>query len=52
MGSFLQQFYDAAPHIPSEVIVQHEPEDAEALRQWLDKKKPRGAGWPRLIREW
>jgi excinuclease ABC subunit C len=39
MGSFLQQFYDSAPHIPGEVIAQHEPEDAEALRQWLRQKR-------------
>ncbi len=39
MGSFLQQFYDSAPHIPGEVVVQHEPEDAEALHQWLRQKR-------------
>jgi excinuclease ABC subunit C len=39
MGSFLQQFYDAAPHIPGEVIVQYEPEDGDALRQWLRQRR-------------
>ncbi len=39
IGSFLQQFYDAAPHIPAEIVLQHEPEDAEALRQWLRQKR-------------
>ncbi len=39
MGSFVQQFYDAAPHIPGEILVQYEPEDAEALRQWLRQKR-------------
>src|SRR5258708_15790685 len=39
MGQFLQQFYASAPHIPAELIVEHEPEDAEALRQWLRQKR-------------
>ncbi|WIG59080.1 MAG: Excinuclease ABC subunit C [Ktedonobacterales bacterium] len=39
MASFLQQFYDSAPHIPAEVVVQHEPENGEALRQWLRQKR-------------
>src|SRR5262245_36341214 len=39
MTSFIQQFYDAAPHLPAELILQHEPEDAEALRQWLRQKR-------------
>ncbi|MBF6589317.1 MAG: excinuclease ABC subunit UvrC [Ktedonobacterales bacterium] len=39
MASFLQQFYDAAPHIPAEVVLEHEPDDAEALRQWLRQKR-------------
>ena len=39
MGSFIQQFYDSAPHIPAELVAQAEPEDAEALRAWLRQKR-------------
>jgi excinuclease ABC subunit C len=39
MASFLQQFYDTAPHVPAELVLQHEPEGAEALRQWLRQKR-------------
>ncbi|MGH2515430.1 MAG: excinuclease ABC subunit UvrC, partial [Ktedonobacterales bacterium] len=39
LGSFVQQFYDAAPHIPAELVMQAEPEDAEALRAWLRQKR-------------
>jgi excinuclease ABC subunit C len=39
MASFIQQFYDSAPHVPGELVVQHEPEDAAALRQWLRQKR-------------
>ncbi|MDE3229776.1 MAG: excinuclease ABC subunit UvrC [Chloroflexota bacterium] len=36
---FAQQFYDQAPHVPGELILAHEPEDAEALRAWLRQKR-------------
>ncbi|HEX6542215.1 MAG TPA: excinuclease ABC subunit UvrC [Ktedonobacterales bacterium] len=39
MSSFLQQFYDTAPHIPGEMILAAEPDDTEALRQWLRQKR-------------
>ena len=39
MSSFLQQFYDTAPHIPGELLLATEPDDAEALRQWLRQKR-------------
>src|SRR5260370_20141570 len=39
MASFIQQFYDSAPHVPGELVVQHEPEGAAALRQWLRQKR-------------
>ncbi|HET9112013.1 MAG TPA: excinuclease ABC subunit UvrC [Ktedonobacterales bacterium] len=39
MEMFLQQFYDQAPHVPGELILAHEPENAEALRQWLRQKR-------------
>jgi len=37
--SFIQQFYDSAPHIPAELISQHDPGDVEALRAWLRQKR-------------
>jgi excinuclease ABC subunit C len=39
MGSFLQQFYDAAQHVPHELILEHEPDDLEALSDWLRQKR-------------
>jgi excinuclease ABC subunit C len=39
MSSFLQQFYDTAPHIPGELLLAVEPDDAEALRLWLRQKR-------------
>lgn len=37
--SFIQQFYDSAPHIPAELILQHDPGDVDALRAWLRQKR-------------
>jgi excinuclease ABC subunit C len=39
MASFITQFYDQAPHIPGELVVQHEPDDPETLRMWLRQKR-------------
>ncbi len=39
MASFLQQFYDAAQHVPHELILEHEPDDLEALNDWLRQKR-------------
>ncbi|HEU5438039.1 MAG TPA: excinuclease ABC subunit UvrC, partial [Ktedonobacterales bacterium] len=39
MASFIQQFYSQAPYVAAELILQHEPEEAEALRQWLRQKR-------------
>jgi excinuclease ABC subunit C len=39
MQMFLQQFYDQAPHVPGELILAYEPENAEALRAWLRQKR-------------
>jgi excinuclease ABC subunit C len=39
MGSFIQQFYDAAQHVPHELILEHEPDDLEALSVWLRQKR-------------
>jgi excinuclease ABC subunit C len=39
MESFLQQFYDKAQHVPHELVLQQEPEEREALREWLRQKR-------------
>jgi excinuclease ABC subunit C len=39
MASFLQQFYDAAQHVPHELILEHEPDDLDALGDWLRQKR-------------
>jgi excinuclease ABC subunit C len=39
MGSFLTQFYDNAPHIPAELVLEHEPDDRAALEGWLRQKR-------------
>jgi excinuclease ABC subunit C len=39
IASFIQQFYDSAPHVPAELVLEHEPQDAEALRAWLRQKR-------------
>ena len=39
MGSFLQQFYDTAQHVPHELVLEHEPDDLEALENWLRQKR-------------
>ncbi|GCE18191.1 UvrABC system protein C [Dictyobacter kobayashii] len=42
MGSFMQQFYQSSPHVPSEVIVEAEPDDRQVIQSWL-KEKRKGA---------
>jgi excinuclease ABC subunit C len=42
MTTFMMQFYESSPHIPTEVIVEAEPADREALHAWL-KEKRKGA---------
>jgi len=39
MASFLQQFYDHAPHIPAEMLVEVEPDDRLVLQSWLKEKR-------------
>jgi excinuclease ABC subunit C len=39
LTSFLQQFYDQAPFIPAELVMEREPNDAETLRAWLRQKR-------------
>jgi len=41
MTSFLQQFYESAPHIPQEVITEAEPDDRDVIQAWLREKRER-----------
>ena len=34
-SSFLKQYYERATHVPREIMLQHEVEDAGVLQQWL-----------------
>ena len=42
MTTFMMQFYESSPHIPSELVVETEPADFAALHAWL-KEKRKGA---------
>ncbi len=35
MLSFVQQYYERATHVPREIILQHDVEDAPVVEQWL-----------------
>ncbi len=39
LGDFLTQFYDEAAHIPREVLLQNEVEEARIIEQWLKEKR-------------
>ena len=39
MGNFLGQFYDQSPTVPARVLLQHEIEELEVIRQWLNTKR-------------
>src|SRR5450759_2169512 len=39
MTSFLQQFYESSPHVPSEIIVEVEPDERAVLQNWLKEKR-------------
>lgn len=43
MTSFLQQFYETAPHIPATLLVEVEPDDLSVLQQWLREKRKASA---------
>jgi len=38
MAEFLKQFYDQASNIPSQVLLPHEVEEAQIIRQWLNQR--------------
>lgn len=35
LSSFLQQYYERATHVPREILLQHDVEEAEVLETWL-----------------
>lgn len=39
MAGFIKQFYDQAPIVPAQVLLPHEVEEANIIRQWLSQKK-------------
>ncbi len=39
LGEFLQQYYEEAPNIPKEVILQEPVEDAALIADWLSRKR-------------
>jgi excinuclease ABC subunit C len=39
LSEFLTQFYDEAAHIPREVLLPHEVEQARVIEQWLKEKR-------------
>ena len=39
LDQFVKQFYDTAPHIPGEVVLQHPLEDSAAIQAWLTQKR-------------
>lgn len=39
MTSFLQQFYQSSPHIPTEIVVEVEPEDHTVIENWLNERR-------------
>jgi len=38
MAEFIKQFYDQAPSVPDQVLLPHEVEEAQIIRQWLRQK--------------
>jgi len=39
MASFMQQFYETSPHVPSEIIVEVEPDDRTIMQNWLRERR-------------
>lgn len=42
MAGFLQQFYDTAPYVPPEIVLQMEAEEMQILEAWLRSKRGNG----------
>jgi excinuclease ABC subunit C len=41
LSSFLKQFYDQAPMIPSEILIEYPVEDQQLIEAWLTEKRQR-----------
>jgi excinuclease ABC subunit C len=39
MSDFIEQFYDQSPNVPPQVLLPHEIEEANIIRQWLNTKR-------------
>jgi excinuclease ABC subunit C len=39
MAQFLKQFYNQAPVVPEQVLLAHEIEEAQIIKQWLNQKR-------------
>jgi excinuclease ABC subunit C len=40
MSGFIKQFYDQASMVPSQVLLPHEIEEAQIIKQWLSSRHP------------
>ncbi len=38
ISEFLKQFYDQAPNVPEQLLLPHDIEEAQIIRQWLSQK--------------
>lgn len=43
MAEFMKQFYDQASTVPPQVLLPHEVEEAQIIKQWLGQKRGGGA---------
>lgn len=39
MAQFLRQYYDSAPFVPPELVLQYEPDEPALMRQWLAARR-------------
>ena len=39
MANFVKQYYDSAPQVPPRLLLQHQLEDGDLIRQWLERKR-------------
>lgn len=39
IGEFIKQFYDQTPTVPPQVLLPHEVEEAQIIRQWLNSRR-------------
>ncbi len=39
MSEFIKQFYDQAPNIPSQVLLPHDLEEIQIIKQWLSTRR-------------